>query len=103
MLRIVIFFVPLGKLPQSLADANSGFESIVIFQPFAISISDRNIARLHTDQLTVSFEIIVSWKNACTNELFLKCADVIKQVFRSATADVVNGVASMNDLSMLYT
>ena len=71
VLSIIEFFIPHCKYSQPFPDINGRLKSIIIFKPFTIGIGDRNVPGLHSDKLSVRFEIIICRQHPCVYKLFL--------------------------------
>ena len=88
----IIFFIPLRKLPQAIADSNLRCKSIISLKASAVRVSDRHITGLHTDKPSVAFKIIIFRQNVGTNQFFLQGRDVVEKVFGRSSANIVDCV-----------
>ena len=68
----VISFIPHSKLPEPLPYSNLRAENVIALQAITICISNRNIAGLHADELTMAFEVVIFGQDTCANEFLLK-------------------------------
>lgn len=91
-LRFVVFLIPLRKLSQSFADADSRAEAVIGSEGGAVRVGNRHVAGLHADQLAMGGKVVVLGQNTGTDKLLLQRGDVIEEVFRRTAADVVDCV-----------
>ena len=89
---LIVFFVPLGKLPQPLSERNLRRKPEIPFKRGRISISGRNVSRLHGHEFLMGLEVVVLGENASSHEFLLEDIDKVQQVLGLAAADVVNRI-----------
>lgn len=63
-----------------------------MFQCSGISISDWNITRLHRNKLLMRLKIVIFRQHSSSHQFFLQNGYKIKQIFRMATANVVQRI-----------
>ena len=54
----IVLFVPGGEFAESVADGDLGFEAVVGFECSRVGVSERNVARLHADELAVRGKVV---------------------------------------------
>lgn len=85
-------FIPFGEGAEALADVDFRAEAVVPFEDGAVRVGDRHIARLHWHEGLMGVEVVIRRQDAGADELLLEGRDVVEEVLREASADVVDGV-----------
>ena len=85
-------FIPLRELSQSLSQRYLGCKPEITFKGCGICVGSGDITQLHGDELFVSLEVKVCWKDTSTYKLFLQNTHEIQQVFWLTTTDVIDCV-----------
>ena len=89
---LIIFLIPLRKLPQPLPQRNLRRKSEIPFKRGGIGIGSRNVSGLHGHEFLMGIEVVVGGEHAGADEFLLEDIDEVQQVLGLAAADVVNGI-----------
>ena len=89
---MIVFLVPLRKLPQPLPQRNLRRKPEISFKRRCIGISGWNISRLHGHEFLVGVEVVVLGEHSGSDEFLLEDIDKFQQVLGLAAADVVDGI-----------
>ena len=88
----VIFSVPLSEGPQALTDSDFRRETVISLQCLGVRIGNRYIPCLHTYEFAMAFEVVIFWQHLCSHKLLLERTDIIQQILRLSSADVVHSI-----------
>ena len=88
--NLIIFFVPLSELAETLAKWGGRTEAEVLFQGRGVGKGDRYSAGLHGHKLLMSLKVIVGGEYFSCNEFFLKDGDKVQKILRAIVANIIN-------------
>ena len=87
---MIILLIPLGEGAEAGAEWGGGAEAEILFQRCCVSVSYRDIAGLHRNQLLVCLEVVIGWEHSGANQLLLEYLHEVEQVLGVVVADVVH-------------